>query len=128
MRISDWSSDVCSSDLAVGDEFGAVGGARHAQPRLGQLAAARRIIAFENRAGIGVDDDADAERLRHRVDGDVVVRRADAAGGEDIVVARANSVHRSDALPLEIAPYAPLPQATPPPVAPMRTPRPLHIP
>src|SRR3546814_18973573 len=90
MRISDWSSDVCSSDLAVGDEFGAVGGARHAQPRLGQLAAARRIIAFENRAGIGVDDDADAERLRHRVDGDVVVRRADAAGGEDVVVTHPN--------------------------------------
>src|SRR3546814_19694542 len=46
MRISDWSSDVCSSDL--------------------------------------------------RIDGDVVVRRPDAAGGEDIIVACAQIVDRLD--------------------------------
>src|SRR3546814_11920470 len=37
MRISDWSSDVCSSDLLVG-------GARHGQPRVGKAPSQRRIF------------------------------------------------------------------------------------
>src|SRR3546814_4702158 len=37
MRISDWSSDVCSSDLAVGDAPGAVGEQRGFLVLAGQL-------------------------------------------------------------------------------------------
>ena len=40
--------------------------------------------------------DADAERLGNAVGGDVVMGRADAAGGEDIGVARTQRVQRGD--------------------------------
>ncbi len=40
--------------------------------------------------------DADAERLRHAVGGDVVVGRPDAAGGEHIGIAAAQGVQRFD--------------------------------
>ena len=44
----------------------------------------------------------DAERLGDRVGGDVVVGRADAAGREEIVVARAQRVERGDDLLLDV--------------------------
>ena len=87
-------NDIADADARrarhpVGDQFGAIGDARHPQPRLGQPDTARRIIAFQNRPRFGVDDDIDVQRLGDRIDGDVVVRRADPAGGEKIVVAGA---------------------------------------
>src|SRR3546814_15212561 len=64
MRISDWSSDVCSSDLAEGGAF--------PDPAGDQLEGPRRDLL----AGAGdADDDGDApalvaalERLSHRLD------------------------------------------------------------
>src|SRR3546814_20963288 len=49
-----------------------------------------------------MDDHPDPQRLRHRVDSDVVVGRADAAGGEDIIVARPQRVQRVDDLVLDV--------------------------
>ena len=43
-----------------------------------------------------MDDNSHAERLGNCIDGDIIVRRADAAGGEQIIVARAQSVNRLD--------------------------------
>src|SRR3546814_8652449 len=64
MRISDWSSDVCSSDLA--DVEGALGKA------FGEL----------------VEAGARRHRRGHRDDGVVVLGLGDEGGGEDILVAR----------------------------------------
>src|SRR3546814_19548353 len=62
MRISDWSSDVCSSDLAIFDEE------RKFLP----------VAAMFEHAGVGAEGDRDAERLgaRHRL-ADVAKRHAD---------------------------------------------------
>src|SRR3546814_7797450 len=73
MRISDWSSDVCSSDLLL-------------QPDVGD-----RVI-----------DRLAAECGGHRFRRDVVVRRTDTADGEDIGVARPKRVDGGDDLFLEI--------------------------
>ena len=54
--------------------------------------------------------DRRAERLGDRVGGDVVVGRADAAGGEDVVVARAQRVERGDDLLLDVGDDARLAQ------------------
>jgi hypothetical protein len=43
-----------------------------------------------------VDDYADTQRLGDGVHGDVVVSRTDPAGGEHIIVARSQRVHRLD--------------------------------
>src|SRR3546814_18978124 len=51
MRISDWSSDVCSSDLDV-DALGRIG-----------LASALAAAAFLGRAGLVVEQHADARRV-----------------------------------------------------------------
>ena len=69
--------------------------------------------AFEDRTRVGMDDHPDAERPGNRVDGDVVVRRADPAGGEDIVVARAHRVQRVDDLVLDVGDDAHFTQANP---------------
>src|SRR3546814_8564411 len=89
MRISDWSADVCSSDLR-----GAFGHARHTFARLGQRLAATRIMALEDRQRLRMIDDRHPQRGGDRIDGDVVVRRPDAAGGEAIIVACAQIVDR----------------------------------
>src|SRR3546814_8660509 len=64
MRISDWSSDVCSSDLA----------ALHA----GLLAEAepRPVLVVEQRAGGAGGDAGEAEGAARSVDGDAAEGRA----------------------------------------------------
>ena len=52
------------------------------------------VIILEDRARLGMDDHRHAERRGDRVDGDVVVGRADAAGGEQIIVRGAQRVDR----------------------------------
>jgi len=70
--------------------------AGHAQPRLVQVL---RLVALEHHgAGALVDADRDAEGFGDRIRRDVVVGRADAAGGEDVGIARAQRVHRRDDL------------------------------
>src|SRR3546814_15015990 len=53
MRISDWSSDVCSSDLARGPRAGAAGGCGKAAHRRGREArrAVRRLVEEGKCAG-----------------------------------------------------------------------------
>ena len=60
------------------------------------------IARFQQRQRLGVIVDADAEGLGHRIGGDVVMGRADAAGGEDIGVAGAQGVQRGHDLVLDI--------------------------
>ena len=82
----------------VGDQLGTLGHARHPQPRLGQPARGRDNIR-QDRARLRIDDYWHAERRGDRIDGDVVVCRADPAGREQIIVPRAKRVHRvGDAL------------------------------
>ncbi len=52
-----------------------------------------------------------AQRLGNRVDGDVVMRRANPAGGEQIIVARAQRVDCLDNRLLDIGHHAHLAQA-----------------
>src|SRR6185312_251934 len=49
---------------------------------------------FQHRIGFGIVFARHAEGLRNRIGGDVVMRRADAAGGEDVGVAGANGIYR----------------------------------
>ena len=74
--------------------------ARHAQPSLVESPCAARDREQRDRAV--VDRDPHAERLGDAVGGDVVMRRADAAGGEEIGVARAHRVQRRDDLRLDV--------------------------
>ena len=60
-----------------------------------------------------MDDDIDPKRLGDRIDGDIVVGRADPAGGEHIVIARAQRVHRIDNLILNIGDDPHFAQANP---------------
>src|SRR3546814_19295100 len=57
-----------------------------AQPRLGQPAGLARIVALEDRACFGVDDYRHAQRLGHGVNGDIVMRGPNPAGGKEIVI------------------------------------------
>ena len=88
--------DAGRAGHAIGDEVRPFGRARHAQPRIGQFHAATPVIIGEDRARFGMDDHRHAKRLRHRVHRDVVMRRADAAGGEEIIVAVPQRIHRHD--------------------------------
>ena len=76
------------------DQLGAVGDPRHAQPRVVQILLAPALAKPRHHFRMMVD--ADAERLRHRVRGDVVMGRADAAGGEDVGVAVSQCIEGGD--------------------------------
>ena len=70
------------------DVVGAARHARHALARLVELDAARwRSSSASSAIRLRVVVAGHAERLGDGIRGDVVMRRADAAGGEDIVVA-----------------------------------------
>ena len=58
-----------------------------------------------------MDDDIDAQRLCHRIDRDVVVRRPDAARREQIVVARTQLVDGLDNGVLDVGHHAYFAQA-----------------
>src|SRR3546814_20544424 len=62
MRISDWSSDVCSSDLKEGRGGE---GDRQAEHNLDQSSEAARRLA-KGKTEAGHDDDHDGDDLRHR--------------------------------------------------------------
>ena len=74
---------------------------RHAPPgRREQRDVA--VVAGHARHRLGMLGDADAEGLGDAVGGDVVVRRADAAGGEDVVELLAHLVHGGDDRRLDV--------------------------
>ena len=82
------------------DELGARRDARHAPARRREIA--RLVALHHHREGARVFADRDAEGLGDGVGGDVVMGRPDAAGREDVVVARAQRVQRRDDLLLDI--------------------------
>ncbi len=84
----------------VDDQVGALWNARHAQPRLVQILFGDPREQHGARSRIDID--WNAERLGHAIGGDVVMGRADAAGGEDIGIAVAERVERRDDLLLDI--------------------------
>ena len=84
----------------VEHQFGALRHARHAHARLVHYAAGLRKPLAQHLDRARVIVDRHAERLSDRVGGDVVVGRADAAGGEDVSVAGAQRVERGDDLRL----------------------------
>ena len=86
---------------AIGNQIRPLGHPRHPQPRVGQ-SAARLVICFEHRTRLGMHHHRDAEPGGDRIDGDVVMGRADPAGGEQIVVARPERVDRLDDRRLDI--------------------------
>ena len=67
------------------DQRGAIGNAGHALAHIVEFA--RRIARFQQGIGFRVVADGDTENLGHGIGGDVVMGGADAAGGEDQVVA-----------------------------------------
>src|SRR3546814_5942733 len=89
MRISDWSSDVCSSDLAFAEDFEDQAGA------VDHFRAERGFeIALLNRAERRVDDDK-LDALRRYVGRDRV-DLADAEQGCGARLAKAQRVHGDD--------------------------------
>ena len=100
MRHARHDEDIAVADARrarhpVGDQFGPIGHARHPQPRFIH-AAACFVIPRKRGAGFGMDDHPDAKRNRHCVNRDIVMRRANAAGGEQIIVACAQGIHGLD--------------------------------
>src|SRR3546814_6449573 len=73
MRISDWSSDVCSSDLPTGvvEAHRRPRRGRHAEPLHQRL---RAVVADADGDALAVDDGADVVRM------DAVEREGDDAG------------------------------------------------
>src|SRR3546814_3202446 len=59
MRISDWSSDVCSSDLRVRRTVAGGGGKREEQDRSGAPQAAERIRFAQRRRGAEAEETRD---------------------------------------------------------------------
>ena len=72
------------------------GNARHAHARLVQLAAGLGMRSFRIATASRMMSIGTPNALATHVGGDVVMGRADAAGGEDIGVARAQRIDRRD--------------------------------
>jgi len=85
----------------VVDERGALGHARHAQPPRRHLA--RAVMRLQQRDDGLVQNHGQAKRFGDRIRGDVVMSRADPAGGEDIAVAGGQRPHRVDDLRFDVA-------------------------
>ena len=88
-------ADARRARHAIFDERRAVGHTRHAQPRLGRPAA-RFIVALQDFNRLRVMDDRDAQSLGNRINRNVVMRRPNAAGRKQIIIARTQLVDRFD--------------------------------
>ncbi len=97
----------------VADQRGPVGDAGHPQDAVGHRDAAPADERLDALAGVVADVDAHPERRGHAVGGDVVVGRADAAGGEDVVVGGAQLVDRGHDRGLPVADHPDLAQVDP---------------
>ncbi len=98
MRHASHDEDVAMANAGrarhlVGNKVSAIGHARHAQAARVN-AATRFIISMQDGACLWMNDNIDAERGCDRVNRNVIMRRANAAGGEQIVIARTQEVHR----------------------------------
>src|SRR3546814_2016090 len=82
MRISDWSSDVCSSDLLPVDE-GALGAERRTA-RIAEYAV--EVAAFGRQLRIGIEDVVGAQRERPAITVVINGRVEDPFGRVDVVV------------------------------------------
>src|SRR3546814_8806054 len=90
MRISDWSSDVCSSDLAraAGPMIALLVGARHAGDDLGRMprrsrpAIAARITRLDRRARARLVEIIERRALERRVEAGLNRERAAGAAGD----------------------------------------------
>lgn len=78
------------------DQMRPVGDAGHAQPRLVKLLSARGIMRLQKRLCIGPHTDRRPQSLRHRIGGDVIMGRANAARCHQMVVMQAQIPHRAD--------------------------------
>ncbi len=90
------------------DEVGALRDAGHAQARLVEVLGA--VTLEHHRPRPLVDVDRHAEGLGDAIGRDVVVRRADAAGREQVGVARAQGIDRGDDLLLDVRHDADFPE------------------
>ena len=77
----------------IGNKIRAIGHTRHAQAA-GVNAATCFIIGVQDGACLWMNNNIDAERSCDRVNRDVIMRWANAAGGEQIVIACPQDVHR----------------------------------
>ncbi len=78
----------------VVDQRGALRDARHAQPRRVQLEPGRGVMGHQQRARIVAHVDGHVEGRGDAVGGDVVMGRADPAGGEDVIEAARQRARR----------------------------------
>ena len=74
----------------------ALGNTRHAGARCVKLNALRLVMRFQKLRRQRVHFQLHAKRRRNAIGGDVVMRRANAARGEDIGVFLAQRIHRAD--------------------------------
>src|SRR3546814_2713959 len=105
MRISDWSSDVCSSDLLLLDQLEQGAGGRERLDRLvadhvdGAIGAHRQAVA-QVRLGVGGGDRGD-----HDLGGDALVAQAQGLFERDLVKGRSEE-HTSELQSLMRISYA----------------------
>src|SRR3546814_9943716 len=97
MRISDWSSDVCSSDLAAGRRTGAGGGARGVLPRQGPAGGAGEAPRQLARRAARARGTAGRGHHRGPADGAQPRRADNALRGTTMSIERSQSPTQPDA-------------------------------
>gem|GEM_PF-6534660 len=60
------------------------------------------VITLKDFARCRMDDHIHAQSLGHSIDGDIIMRGANPASGEEIIIISAQNVHRFDNLGLNI--------------------------
>ncbi len=98
MRHASHDEDVAVANAGrtrhlVGDKISAIGHAGHAQAARVDTTA-RFIIGMQDGASLWMNNNIDAERGCNRINGNVIMRRANAAGGKQIVIACTQEVYR----------------------------------
>ena len=78
----------------VVDQRRAIGNARHAQAGGVQFQPGALVMRGQDRAGIVAHANTHTKSRRHRIGGDVVMRGANAARGEDMIVTAPQRVQR----------------------------------
>src|SRR3546814_16578727 len=91
MRISDWSSDVCSSDLAAPH----IGGVETAHQIGGAFAGGEALVEVLGVEEV-IDENAGVARIGARVETDRRSRPIDRAFALDLVIERARAIAQAD--------------------------------
>jgi hypothetical protein len=85
-----------AAEIGLSIRDGPIGHTGHAQAGVVHLHPLPVVMGLQDGAGVVANVQMRAHRLRHGIGGDVVMGRADPAGGEEVIVARRQRAHRRD--------------------------------